>query len=311
VLAVVALGGNALLARDEPLEAHVQRANSRRAVQHLARIAHSARLVVTHGNGPQIGLLALQAEAYRGVASYPLDVLGAESEGMIGYVIEQELSSVLPDQPIATLLTQVEVDGADPAFDSPSKPIGPMYPEAEARRIELERGWHVARDGDGYRRVVPSPEPRRIRELETIRLLVASGVLVVCAGGGGIPVVRNESGGVCGVEAVIDKDLSAALLASRLAADELLLLTDVPAVCRDWPKPARRWLRRASPRAMRELRLDRGSMGPKVEAACRYVEQTGGTARIGALSEAELVLAGESGTAIGREMDLEESGPPA
>jgi carbamate kinase len=295
---VIALGGNALLRRGQPLEAEVQLANIRTAAAALAEVAGDHDVVVTHGNGPQVGLLALQAEAFREVQPYPLDVLDAESEGMLGYLIEQELSNVLPDREVAALLTRVEVDPADPAFGSPSKPIGPVYDAQTARRLSDERGWSVAPDGKGFRRVVPSPEPRRILELRTIQLLGDAGHLVICVGGGGIPVVRTEGLGVRGVEAVIDKDLSAALLATELRADRLLLLTDVPAVWQDWPAPAERPIRRASPGQLRQLEFDRGSMRPKVEAACRFVEATGGIAVIGALTDAASLLAGSRGTTI-------------
>ena len=245
---VVALGGNALLRRGEPLDAAVQRRNVERAVAAIAAIAGDHHVVVTHGNGPQIGLLALQAEAYAGAQPYPLDMLGAESEGMIGYLIEQELINVLPGHPVATLLTQVEVDPRDPAFKAPTKPIGPVYAAHEAERLAAERGWTIARDGAYFRRVVPSPCPRRILELATIRLLVEAGVLVVCAGGGGIPVTVQD-GAVRGIEGVIDKDAAAALLAESIEADALLLLTDVDAVYVDWGRPEARPIGRTTPAA--------------------------------------------------------------
>lgn len=178
----------------------------------MAPVARRHEVVLTHGNGPQIGLLALQAASYRPVHPYPLDFLGAESEGMIGYLIDLVLANALPDRDIATLLTQVEVDPADPAFSAASKPIGPVYSEAEARRLAAEASWSMIRDGEGWRRAVPSPTPRRIREINTIKLLVNAGVIVVCGGGGGIPVMRSAAGELCGVEAVIDKDYAAALL---------------------------------------------------------------------------------------------------
>jgi carbamate kinase len=298
MLAVVALGGNALLRRGDPLEIEVQRANVRRAAAAVAELAREHAVVVTHGNGPQVGLLALQADAYREVAPAPLDVLGAESEGMIGYLIEQELASLLPRREIATLLTQVEVDPSDAAFATPSKPIGPVYPEAEAVRLARERGYAVARDGAGFRRVVASPEPRRVRELSAIRTLLAAGVLVVCAGGGGVPVVVHAAGGIEGVEAVVDKDLASALLACELEADALLLLTDVSAVFLDWPSPACTPIRRATPAELRALRFAPGSMAPKVEAACRFAERTRGVAAIGALEDAARLLHGETGTIV-------------
>ncbi len=296
-LVVIALGGNALAPRGEPLDVERQREHVRRAAAAVAEIAAHHDVVVTHGNGPQVGLLALQAEAVRAGGRTPLDVLGAESEGMIGYLIEQELSNRLPGRDVATLLTQVEVDGDDPAFDRPTKPIGPVYAPAEAKALAAARGWEIAPDGGGFRRVVASPEPRRIRELRTIELLVKLGVVVVCGGGGGIPVVATPEGGLRGVEAVIDKDLSAELLASSLGAGTLLLLTDVPAVYADWPR-AERPIRRASPHALRALAFDPGTMGPKVEAACRFARGARGEAAIGALADATGVLRGETGTRV-------------
>jgi carbamate kinase len=298
VRVVIALGGNALAKRGEPLDVATQRHNVRAAATAVAELARAHDVVVTHGNGPQVGFLALQAQVSGQGEVPPLDVLDAETEGMIGYWIEQELANLLPGRDVATLLTQVEVDPDDPAFDAPTKPIGPVYDAAEARALAARWGWRVAPDGAGFRRVVPSPEPRAIRERRTIELLVRAGVGLVCAGGGGIPVVRRPDGTLRGVEAVIDKDLSAALLASRLGAAALLLLTDVPAVFSDWPEPARQALRRTTPRRLRRLRFDPGSMGPKVEAACRFVDAGGPCAGIGALEDAARVLAGEAGTRV-------------
>lgn len=295
---VAALGGNALLRRDEPLEAHIQRRNIARAVAALAPVASDHELVVTHGNGPQVGLLALQAGAYDGVAPYPLDVLGAESEGMIGYLLEQELRNALPGRDVATLLTQVVVSETDPAFARPTKPIGPMYDEDEARRLADERDWAIAPDGPGWRRVVASPEPLEVVELETIRLLVDEEVLVVCAGGGGIPVVVDPGGGLRGVEAVIDKDLAAALLAELLGAHVLLLLTDVAAVFRGFGTDRAEPIRDATTDVLRRERFAEGSMGPKVEAACRFAERTGRRAAIGALEDAARITAGTAGTQV-------------
>ncbi|MEW6269996.1 MAG: carbamate kinase [Thermodesulfobacteriota bacterium] len=295
---VVALGGNALLRRGERPEAEVQRANVRRAAASVAALAREHAVVVTHGNGPQVGLLALQSLGCPAVAPYPLDVLGAESEGMIGYLIEQQLAGFLPGRDVATLLTQVEVDAGDPAFAAPTKPIGPVYDEADARRLARERGFPVAPDGAGFRRVVPSPEPRRIRELRAIEVLLAAGVLVVCAGGGGIPVVTTPEGGIRGVEAVVDKDLASALLARELAADALLLLTDVPAVLTEWPGPGGTPIRHATPAELRARRFAPGTMAPKVEAACRFVEGGGALAAIGALDDAARLLHGDAGTIV-------------
>jgi carbamate kinase len=295
---VAALGGNALLRRGEPLDADIQRRNLARVAKALAPIAWKHELVVTHGNGPQVGLLALQAAAYKGVQSYPLDVLGAESEGMIGYLIEQTLSNELPGREFATLLTQVEIDAADPAFSVPTKPIGPIYSEAELRELAPRTGWTFVPDAGGYRRAVASPEPRRIREINTIRLLVRSGTLVICAGGGGIPVVGTANGEVRGVEAVIDKDLSAELLAEEIGADAMLLLTDVPAVWDRWPRDGGQRIGRATVAHLRALKFEPGSMAPKVEAACRFVQRTGRFAAIGAVEEAEAILSGRTGTIV-------------
>ena len=298
MLVVMALGGNALLRRGEPLEADVQRRNLLAAVaRSVAPIARRHRLVITHGNGPQVGLLALQAAAYKDVEPYPLDVLGAESEGMIGYLIEQALANELAGREIATLLTQVEVDGADAAFARPSKPIGPAYGADEARRLAARTSWTFVPDGAGFRRAVPSPAPRRIREINAIRLLVRSGMVVICAGGGGIPVI-STNGALRGVEAVIDKDLSSALLAEEVGADVLLLLTDVPAVWTRWPMAQGQPIRRITPQVLRAMPFDPGSMGPKVEAACRFAERTGRVAAIGAVDQAEAILAAEAGTIV-------------
>lgn len=298
MLVVIALGGNALLRRGEPLEADVQLRNIDAAARAIAEIAAEHSIVVTHGNGPQVGFLALQAAAYRDVAPYPLDVLGAESEGMIGYLLERELRNQLAGRDVATLLTQVEVDPADPAFGNPTKPIGPLYEEAAARRLEAEHGWALIREHNGFRRAVPSPRPQRILEMETIALLVRAGVIVVCAGGGGIPVVVERSGAIKGVEAVIDKDRSAALLATGLGANFVMFLTDVEGVYPHWPANDDAPISTARPFQLRSLPLEPGSMGPKVEAACAFVETTGGTAAIGRLQDAAAILRGEKGTRI-------------
>jgi carbamate kinase len=293
---VVALGGNALLRRGEPPEAERQRRNVDVAVTAVAALARRHEVVVTHGNGPQVGLLALQAAAYDAVAPYPLDVLGAESEGMIGYLLEQGLRNEL-DRDVATILTQVVVARDDPAFARPTKPIGPVYCEEEARRLARKRGWSVAADGDGVRRVVASPEPLQIVELRAVEVLLEAGIVPICAGGGGIPVVR-EHGLLRGVEAVIDKDKAAALLAERLDADVLLLLTDVPAVELGWRTPAARPLDAATVSELRAHAFAEGSMGPKVEAACRFAQRTGRPAAIGALDDAVAVAAGRAGTTV-------------
>jgi len=299
MLVVMALGGNALLRRGQPPEDAAQRRNvAAAAAQAIAPVAREHGLIVTHGNGPQIGLLALQAAAFKDVAPYPLDVLGAESEGMIGYLIEQALAAELPGRDVATLLTQVEVAPDDPAFQNPTKPIGPVYDQAAAQRLAEKTGWAFVPDGDGFRRAIASPQPRRIRELNTIKLLVEAGVIVICAGGGGIPVVARADGGLAGVEAVIDKDFSSALLAEEVGADALLLLTDVPAVWTAWPKSKGEPIGPTTPSFLRGLKFAPGSMGPKVEAACRFVERTGRWAAIGAIEQAEAILAGSAGTIV-------------
>jgi carbamate kinase len=302
MLTVVALGGNALLRRGEPLDAAVQRANIKVAAEAVAEIARDHRVVLTHGNGPQVGLLALQNEAYTEVEAYPLDVLDAESEGMVGYLLEQELGRHLPRQRLATLLTQVLVDPDDPAFANPTKFVGPVYDARDARFLAHERGWTVAPDGPHWRRVVPSPEPKSIVEIDTIRILVDHGVTVTCSGGGGIPVASDGAGGLRGVEAVIDKDLSASLLATTLGADALVLLTDVDAVYDRWGTPEQAPIRAATPTELRSLGLPAGSMGPKVEAVCRFVEAGGRFGAIGALDQAADIVRGEAGTVV-RELD--------
>ena len=298
MLVVIALGGNALIRRGQPPEVEIQRQNIKLAAKAIAEVAREHRVVVTHGNGPQVGLLALQAETYKQVKPYPLDVLDAETEGAIGYLIEQELRNQLPQQQIVTLLTQIEVDPHDRAFAHPTKLIGVVYSETEAKQLAKERGWAVAADGNVYRRVVPSPEPKRILELPTIRLLVKVGALVVCAGGGGIPVVVTTAGSICGVEAVIDKDLATALLATELQADALLLLTDVDGVYANWGTPEAQPIPMTTPQQLRNYSFAPGSMQPKVEAACRFVKATVGMAGIGKLEDAAEILSGARGTIV-------------
>jgi carbamate kinase len=296
---VIALGGNALLRRGEPTTTTFQRKNVRIAAQAIAPVARDHQVVITHGNGPQVGLLALQAAAYDDRASYPLDVLGAETEGMIGYMIEQELGNLLPvERPLATILTMVEIDRDDPALKNPTKPIGPVYDESEARRITAEHDWVVAPDGDGWRRVVPSPLPRRVFEIRPIRWLLERNVVVICSGGGGIPTMYDERRKLRGVEAVIDKDRASALLAEEVDAECLLLATDVDAVYLDWGTPEEKPIRNITPDRLARYSFPSGSMGPKVEAACTFVERTGRKAVIGALQEIEEMLAGRVGTLI-------------
>lgn len=296
---VIALGGNALLRRGQPMTAENQRANIRAATERIAEIVPGNEIVVAHGNGPQVGLLALQAAAYVDVPAYPLDVLGAQTEAMIGYVIEQELGNLLPeDQPLATILTMVEVDRDDPAFAHPTKPIGPVYPRDHAVVLAADAGWSIAPDGDGYRRVVPSPKPTRIFEIRPIRQLLDQGTIVVCAGGGGIPTMFDEHGDLHGVEAVVDKDATSAMLAEQLAADLLVIATDVDGVHLDWGTPRSRRIDRATPDELEALGLAEGSMGPKVDAAARFVRATGKRAVIGSLDELAAMVEGHAGTVV-------------
>jgi carbamate kinase len=296
---VVALGGNALLERGQRPDAAVQRANTVRAVRALTPLAERHEIVITHGNGPQVGLLALESAADPDLTvPYPLDVLGAQTQGMIGYWLLQALQNALPGRQVAAVLNQTLVSAADPAFAMPTKFVGAVYDEKRARDLAAVRGWSVARDGEHWRRVVPSPEPYRVIETRIIRRLLAEGTVVVCAGGGGVPVVRDEAGKLSGVEAVIDKDLATAKLAEALEADALLLLTDVPAVQRGFGTPAAEAISRATPAALRRERFPAGSMGPKVEAICRFVEVTGDLGAIGALADAVAILDGKAGTVV-------------
>ena len=334
---VIALGGNALLRRGEPLTAPNQLANIRRAAAQIALVAPGNELVLTHGNGPQVGLLALQAAAYAAasaaadtaadtaahasshaaVASYPLDVLGAQTDGMIGYLLEQELGNLLPARVIATLITRIEVSLSDPAFAAPTKPIGPIYSLAEAQRVGAEQGWTMAPDGTSFRRVVASPAPQRVLGLQPIKWLLAQGALVIAAGGGGIPVARHGvevsgAGGVSGVsgvggsgggamhgvEAVIDKDACSSLLARELDADLLIIATDVDAVYLDFGLPAQRRIGRVTSAALAAAPFPAGSMGPKVEAACAFVNATDRRAVIGSLDHIEAMLKGSAGTQV-------------
>jgi len=301
MLVVTALGGNALLRRGQPMTAENQRLNVRTAAESLAPVAMQHQLVVGHGNGPQVGLLALQGAAYEKVETYPLDVLGAQTEGMIGYMIEQELGNILPfERPMATVLTMVEVDPADPAFKDPTKFIGPVYSKPDADRLAADKAWVFKQDGEAWRRVVASPEPKRIFELRPIEWLLEHNTVVIAAGGGGIPTMY-EAGKVrslTGVECVIDQDLSSELLARCLNADLFVMLTDADAVYADWGKPTKRQIRRASPAALAAMNFAAGSMGPKVAAACRFVEATGKNAAIGALGDLSRIIEGTAGTTV-------------
>jgi carbamate kinase len=299
---VVALGGNALLRRGQPMTAENQRENVRVACDHLAPIAEQHELIISHGNGPQIGLLALEEAAYQGGPESPLDVLGAETQGMIGYLIEQELGNRLPfEKPLASLLTMIEVDPHDPAFTDPSKPIGPMYSESEADKLAAERGWTFKPDGDSMRRVVPSPVPKRIFELRSVRWLLEQGSVVICAGGGGIPVAYQPGRQLAGVEAVIDKDRASALLARDIGADVLIMATDASAVFTGFGTPQQRAIVQADPDALLgeyKSEFAAGSMLPKVIAACDFAKATGKPAAIGALADIDAMLAGTMGTRV-------------
>jgi carbamate kinase len=298
---VVALGGNALLKRGEPMTAEVQRSNVKTAAKSLAPVAEKHQLVLSHGNGPQVGLLALQGAAYEEVDTYPLDVLGAQTEGMIGYMIEQELGNLLPfEVPFATILTMVEVDPDDPAFQNPTKFVGPVYDEAEAKSLAAEKGWSIKPDGQYWRRVVPSPLPKRIFEIRPIKWLLEKNTVVICAGGGGIPTMYQKGADrvLTGVEAVIDKDRATELLARELEADLYIMATDVDGVYLDWGTPNARKISKATPDEMETYQFAAGSMGPKVEAACTFVKETGKRAAIGSLSDIEAIVTGEAGTII-------------
>jgi carbamate kinase len=296
---VAALGGNALLQRGQKPDAAVQQRNVRLAVDALAPLAADHELVVTHGNGPQVGVLALQSASDPHLSTpYPFDVLGAQTQGMIGYWLLQSMQNHLPGRQVAAIVNQTLVEAGDPAFAHPTKFVGEMYTREDAERLARDRGWVVERDGDGWRRVVGSPRPQRVVETRLIRLLLESGAVVVCAGGGGVPVIRDEFGNLQGVEAVVDKDLTSAVLAESLDADFLMVLTDVPHVFRDFGTPEQTPLRQATPGGLRALDFAAGSMGPKVDAACRFVELTGGVAAIGRLEDAVPILRGEAGTIV-------------
>jgi carbamate kinase len=290
-----------LLKRGEPMTADAQRANVKVAAQALAPVARQHQLVLSHGNGPQVGLLALQGAAYEEVETYPLDVLGAQTEGMIGYMIEQELGNLLPfEVPFATILTMVEVDSEDPAFKDPTKFVGPVYEETEAKNLAAEKGWVVKPDGKYWRRVVPSPLPKRIFEIRPIKWLLEKGTVVICAGGGGIPTMYQKGTDrvLTGVEAVIDKDRATELLARELEADMYIMATDVDGVYADWGTPEARKIERATPEELDAYDFAAGSMGPKVGAACTFVRETGKRAAIGSLADIEAIVKGKAGTIV-------------
>ena len=294
---VIALGGNALLRRGEEMTADNQRENIRIAARALAPIIEEHEVVISHGNGPQVGLLSLQSAAYKEVEEYPLDILGAQTQGMIGYMIEQELGNLLPiEKPIASILTMVEIDPEDPAFSNPTKPIGPVYSEKDAKQLAENKGWDIKRDGEYWRRVVPSPEPHRIFELRPIHWLLEKGTVVICAGGGGIPTSYVEKGKLEGVEVVIDKDKASSLLAFELDADLLIMATDTDGVYIDWGGDSQEIISETTPEKIGQYTFDSGSMGPKVEAACTFVERTGQRAVIGSLNDIKKMVNSLAGT---------------
>jgi carbamate kinase len=297
---LIALGGNALLPRGLPPDADLQQAHVVTAAAAITEIAREHQVVVTHGNGPQVGMLALEsADDHALTRPYPLDILGAQTQGMIGYLIAQALQNAFPERQVATLVTQTLVSVADPAFTDPTKFVGPVYTRDQADHVAEQRGWSIRRDGSAWRRVVPSPRPQRVVETPVIRMLVESGVTVVCAGGGGAPTVRDEeTGWLRGVEAVVDKDLTSAVLAEALDVDALLLLTDVPGVMTGFGTPQQAVIAHTTPAQLRNQEFPAGSMGPKVNAVCRFVELTGKRAAIGTLESAAATLRGEAGTTI-------------
>ena len=296
---VAALGGNALLERGEPPESDIQETHVVKAVQALAPLAVGHDLVITHGNGPQVGLLALESARDPALSRpYPFDVLGAQTQGMIGYWLVQALQNALPGRRVACLVSRTLVSEYDPAFSRPSKFVGPVYDQQQARALAAGQGWKLRQDGSRWRRVVPSPEPVELLDLPLIQTLLGSGAIVVCAGGGGVPVIWDGAGMLRGAEAVVDKDLTASLLARALHADALLLLTDVAAVQDGFATPHARPIRRATPAQLRARSFPAGSMGPKIEAVCRFTEATGKAAAIGQLADAQALLAGQAGTMI-------------
>ena len=306
---VVALGGNALLKRGEPMTAQNQSANIRLAAEQLANVKPKNELIISHGNGPQVGLLALQHAAYYAqdskIEPYPLDVLVSQTVGMIGYMLQQELTNLLPATPTQTLVTQVIVDEHDPAFSKPSKPIGQVYTQAEAEKLAAEKGWTVMPDGQYYRRAVPSPKPQDVTGINAVKALLAQDHIVICGGGGGVPCVKNAQGQLTGVEAVVDKDLATAVIANHLDADLFIIATDVNAACVNFQKEGERKIAKANPAALEALSAEfaAGSMGPKVQAVINFVKATGKDAAIGSLSDIEDIVAGKAGTRVSLSVD--------
>ncbi|MTD27037.1 carbamate kinase [Erwinia sorbitola] len=294
---VIALGGNALLPRGAVLSAENQYQSIALIAGAIGRLAKKYRIAIVHGNGPQVGLLALQNLAYRDVPPYPLDILVAETQGMIGYMLAQQLTALDPEQPVSTLLTRVQVDGNDPAYQEPGKYIGPVYQPEQQQELEKKYGWSMKLDGKYLRRVVPSPEPKKIIDIDAIKLLLDSNHIVICNGGGGVPVMNTDKG-LTGSEAVIDKDLASALLAESLNADHLVILTDADAVYQHWGTPRQQAIRSATTQELAPMAVADGAMGPKIMAVSRFVERSGKVAHIGALQDIDAVLAGTAGTLI-------------
>ncbi|WP_336209069.1 carbamate kinase [Nonomuraea sp. LPB2021202275-12-8] len=297
---IVALGGNALLRRGQSPDADAQMGNLRTVVKTLAQLARKHELIITHGNGPQVGMLALESAADPNLTRpYPFDTLGAQTQGMIGYWLLQALQNALPGRQVLAMVTQTLVSAVDPAFDDPTKFVGQVYEREEAEKLAAEYGWTVKPDGPHHwRRVVPSPAPQRVVETRLVRKMVREGVVIVCAGGGGIPVIRDAQGRLSGVEAVVDKDLTASMLAEALDCDAFLILTDVPRVMKHFGTPRQEEIAHTTPYELRAMDFPAGSMGPKVEAVCRFVETTGDMAAIGKLDEAERILGGYAGTIV-------------
>lgn len=306
---VVALGGNALLKRGEPMTAQNQSANIRLAAEQLAKVKPKNELIISHGNGPQVGLLALQHAAYYAqdskIEPYPLDVLVSQTVGMIGYMLQQELTNLLTETPTQTLVTQVIVDEHDPAFSKPSKPIGQVYTQAEAEKLAAEKGWTVMPDGQYYRRAVPSPKPQDVTGINAVKALLAQDHIVICGGGGGVPCVKNAQGQLTGVEAVVDKDLATAVIANQLDADLFIIATDVNAACVNFQKEGERKIAKANPAALEALSAEfaAGSMGPKIQAVINFVKATGKDAAIGSLADIENIVAGKAGTRVSLSVD--------
>tara|TARA_Y100001960_G_C14784189_1_gene890250 strand:- start:35237 stop:36163 length:927 start_codon:yes stop_codon:yes gene_type:complete len=294
---LIALGGNALLQRGEPLEAETQRINIKKVAEVVNKISEEHNVIITHGNGPQVGLLALQNLNYKETKPYPLDVLGAESSGMIGYMLIQELSNELGiyDQSVVNVITRTLVDKNDPAFNNPTKFIGPVYNKQESEEMKSKYGWEIKADGEYYRRVVPSPKPKKIIETNVIKELLEKKHIVVCGGGGGVPtIIENEK--YKGVEAVIDKDLTSSLLAQELGVDAFIILTDVSCVYENYKQEDQKMIKHFPIFEFDENSYPDGSMLPKIKAAVDFSINNEGFSSIGKLEELEDIINKKSGT---------------